>query len=99
MFIVLYRWRIKSQFEQQFIESWSAITDFFRNNYDSLGSRLHKGDDGLFYGYAQWKTVQQRENAFSGDLSEISEMLAKMRETIEESMPEIILKNMADYLI
>ncbi|MGI9036032.1 MAG: antibiotic biosynthesis monooxygenase family protein [Pyrinomonadaceae bacterium] len=98
MFIVLYRWRIKPQLEKQFIESWSEITDYFRTNYNSLGSRLHRGNDGLFYGYAQWKNSEQRENAFANENSEISEAGLKMREAIEESFPEIVLEKIADYL-
>lgn len=98
MFIVLYRWRIKPQLEKQFIESWSEITDYFRTNYNSLGSRLHRGNDKLFYGYAQWENSEQRENAFANENSEISEAGLKMRAAIEESFPEIVLEKIADYL-
>ncbi len=99
MFIVLYRWRLKPHLEQQFIESWSQVTDYLRKNYDSLGSRLHRGDDGLFYGYAQWKSEEQRYNAFTNENAEIGEVSLKMRESIEESFSEIILENLADYLV
>ena len=99
MFIVLYRWRVKPLLEQQFIESWSEITDYFRKNYDSLGSRLHRRSDGLFYGYAQWKSVEDRKNAFTNDNSEIIEASLKMRESIDESFSEIVLESIADYLV
>jgi len=97
MFIVLYRWRIKPELEQQFIAAWSEITALIRENFDSLGSRLHRGNDGLFYGYAQWKSAEQRENYvkvfpdFPGR--------EKMREAVEESFPEVILEIASDYLI
>lgn len=96
MFIVLYRWKIKPELEEQFIESWSEVTDYYVKNFDSLGSRLHKGDDGLFYGYAQWKSAEQRENAFQI----IPEMSAreKMREAVEKSFPEIKLEIQSDFL-
>ena len=97
MFIVLYRWRIKPENVEQFIEGWSEVTEFLRENFDSLGSRLHRGNDGLFYGYAQWKSVADREKAFTE-----SPNLAgreKMREAIIESFPEIILEKLSDFLI
>ncbi len=97
MFIVLYRWRIKAGKEQQFIRAWAEITAFYRENFDSLGSRLHRGDDGVFYAYAQWKSVEQRENAFQN--SPTSEAGKKMREAIEERFPEVRLEVLADYLI
>jgi hypothetical protein len=97
MFIYLYRWRIKPEKETQFIEGWSEITAFYRDNFDSLGSRLHRGDDGIFYGYAQWGFSEDRENAFTN--SPKSEASVKMREAIEESFPEVRLEILADYLI
>lgn len=97
MIVVFYRWRIRQGFETQFIEAWSDVTKFIVKNHDSLGSRLHRDKDGIFYGYAQWKTLEQRENAFR-EMPEI-EAVAKMREAIEETFPEIILNPLADLLI
>ena len=97
MYIYLYRWRINHGKEARFIEGWSEITAFYRENFDSLGSRLHRGDDGIFYGYAQWRFSEDRENAFAN--SPKSEASAKMREAIEESFPEVRLEILADYLI
>ena len=64
MLVFLYRWRIKPRFERQFVESWSAITKYYRENAGSLGSRLHRGNDGIWYAYAQWRSSGQREAAF-----------------------------------
>ncbi|MDQ3061562.1 MAG: antibiotic biosynthesis monooxygenase [Acidobacteriota bacterium] len=99
MFVVLYRWRIRPNLEQQFVENWSARTAYLREKYDSLGSRLHRGSDGIWYGYAQWKSAEQREKAFDAESSEVSETSQKMREAIEESFPEIQLEVISDYLI
>ena len=99
MFNVLYRWRIKPNLEQQFVENWSARTAYLREKYDSLGSRLHRGSDGIWYGYAQWKSAEQREKAFDAESSEVSETSQKMREAIKESFPEIQLEVISDYLI
>lgn len=97
MFIVLYRWRIKPEKEKQFIEGWEEVTAYFRENWDSLGSRLHRGNDGVFYAYAQWKSENDRENAFNNAVK--LESLEKMSEAIEERFEPIILEMLADYLI
>ncbi len=96
MFVVLYRWRIKPHLEQQFIESWSKISAIYQDIYGSLGSRLHRGDDGIFYSYAQWESAEQREAAFR-KIPRTSAS-AKMHEAIEESLPEVLLEITADYL-
>lgn len=97
MFIVLYRWRLKPERELQFIEAWSEVTAYYREHHDSLGSRLHRGSDGLFYGYAQWKSAADRRKAFESPSN--TEAGQRMREAIEESFPEIILEKISDYLI
>lgn len=99
MFVVLYRWRIKPNFETQFVESWSEITARLREKHESLGSRLHRGGDGFWYGYAQWKSAEQRECAFASESEVISEAIRKMREAIAESFPETILDVISDYLV
>jgi hypothetical protein len=98
MFTVIYCWRIKPEFEQQFIESWSEITTaYYLKCAGALGSRLHRGNDGLWYAYAQWKSAENREMAFQN----IPNMTAreKMSEAIEHSFPEVQLEIMADFLI
>ena len=95
MFVVLYRWRV--DFERQFVRSWSERTVYLRERYDSLGSRLHRGNDGIFYAYAQWQSVEQRENAFK-QMPELA-VREKYRESIAETFPEIVLDPLADYLI
>jgi heme-degrading monooxygenase HmoA len=57
-FVVLYRWRIDPGHEEAFVEAWSAITRRLRERVGSgglggsRGSRLHRGDDGLWCVYA-----------------------------------------------
>jgi hypothetical protein len=83
--------------ENSFIDSWSEITLYFRENCNSLGSRLHKGSDGLFYAYAQWNSAEDRTKAFlNEDLTKASTV---MKDCIEESFPEVFLDKIADYLI
>lgn len=96
-FIVLYRWRLHPGKENTFMQGWSRITDLLRSR-GSLGSRLHRGSDGLWYSYAQWPSAQAREDAFAlGPLEE--EASARMKSAIAERLPEVILDPVADYIV
>lgn len=97
MIVFLYRWKIKAGLEQQFIDSWSEITAYYRQNAGSLGSRLHKGSDGLWYGYAQWRSAEDRSAAFGDRPAHPAR--EKMSEAIEESFEETRLEVAADYLL
>ena len=99
MVVVLYRWRVDPKLEQQFVENWSARTSYFQEKYDSLGSCLHRGSDGIYYGYAQWKSAEQRKRAFKSESNNASASVEKMSEAIEESFPEIELETVSDFLI
>ena len=96
MLIALYRWKIRPGFEQQFVDRWSEITLYYRENHGSYGSRLHLGNDGLFYGYAMWPSLEQRNRAFETGTEHPSR--AGMIEAIEESFPEVLLEVEADFL-
>lgn len=63
----------------------------------SLGSRLHRGNDGVWYGYAQWPDAATRSRAFT-DPSDHLEASAAMESTIDEHFPEVILDVVADFL-
>ena len=95
-FVVLYRWVLKPGMEDQFIESWSQVTALFRDR-GSLGSRLHRGPDEVWYGYAQWPSAAARELAFSTPLE--SPWTGRMYEAIGETLPEIVLEPVSDYLV
>lgn len=96
MLIALYRWKIKPEREQQFVDRWSEVTLYYRENYGSLGSRLHRGNDGLFYGYAMWPSIEQRAKAFDSVVEHPAR--AGMIEAVEESFPEVLLEVAADFL-
>lgn len=97
MFIVLYRWRTKEGMEDQLIENWSKVTQYYMENFGALGSRLHRGSDGIWYAYAQWKSGKQREKAIAERANH--DAREKMQEAIEEFLPEIVLEPIADFLL
>lgn len=41
---------------RDFVEIWSRMTDYFRDECGAEGSRLHRAADGSFFAYAQWPT-------------------------------------------
>jgi heme-degrading monooxygenase HmoA len=93
---VLYRWKIRPELESQFIESWSKVTELYRKCAGSRGSRLHRGNDGLFWAYAQWDSAEGRQAAFSQPLS--TPAREKMIEAIAERFDEIVLDIVSDHL-
>ncbi|MFO1303567.1 MAG: antibiotic biosynthesis monooxygenase [Burkholderiales bacterium] len=97
-FVVLYRWRLRAGAESAFVEAWSRVTQRLRSERGSLGSRLHRGTDGLWYGYAQWPDAQARDRAFAAGPVD-ADAMQRMRESIEESLPEIVLESVADFLV
>jgi heme-degrading monooxygenase HmoA len=97
-FVVLYRWRLHPGDEAKFTKAWSRISELLLRQGGSLGSRLHRGPDGLWYSYAQWPSAQAREQAFSrGSLD--PEASQQMRESIAESLPELVLESVADFMV
>ena len=96
--VVLYRWRLHPNMESSFIEAWSRVSDLLRAVRGSLGSRLHRGSDGLWYSYAQWPSAQARKDAFA--LGSVDPGASKqMEQAIAEQYPEVTLESMADFLL
>ena len=62
MYCIVYRFQLidpNTETEERFLKVWSGITDYLKRECEALGSRLHQGEDGVFFAYAQWpsKTV------------------------------------------
>ena len=97
-FAVLYRWRIHPGSEESFVKAWSVNSALYLAKHGSLGSRLHRGDDGLWYSYAQWPSAHAREQAFvHGSVDE--EASRQMREAVAESLPEVVLESVSDFMV
>lgn len=97
-FAVLYRWRLHAGAEDSFVDAWSRVSAALRNRRGSLGSRLHRGADGLWYSYAQWPSARARDEAFA--LAPVDpEASRQMAEAIAESFPDIVLESVADFMV
>ena len=97
-FVVLYRWRLHAGMEESFIQAWSRVSELLRAQHGSLGSRLHRGSDGIWYSYAQWPSAQARHDAFAlGSVD--SAAGAQMAVAVVERFPEIVLEAVADFML
>lgn len=93
--LFLYRWRLRPGAEDAFAAAWTDATrELLRAG--SLGSRLHRGDDGLWYGYAQWPDADRRDAAFA--TLGASDARDRMRECVAETLPPVALTPVADFL-
>src|SRR5262245_54571542 len=54
MFVAIYRWRLKDDGVEAFREGWRRMTDAIYRTRGSLGSRLHRADDGTWVAIAHW---------------------------------------------
>ncbi|MEL6685996.1 MAG: hypothetical protein AAFP97_00065 [Pseudomonadota bacterium] len=57
MYCIIYRFQLSTpspETEARFIKTWSGITEYLKRECAALGSRLHQGEDGSFFAYAQW---------------------------------------------
>lgn len=95
--VILYRWRLRPGHEAQFKETWSVVTRSLIE-HGSLGSRLHVGNDGLWYAYAQWPSAEARTAAFAQALG-VDEAQRAMADAVSEHFPEIVLASSVDHLI
>jgi heme-degrading monooxygenase HmoA len=98
VFCALYRWRLHPGAEQAFVEAWSRVTQLLVSERGSLGSRLHRGPDDIWYSYTQWPSAEAKAEGLARP-SVDPEGWARLREAIAESLPEIILDPVADFLV
>jgi hypothetical protein len=83
MFAVVYRWKLIPGREAEFEAGWRAGTEAISKEFQGWGSRLHKGDDGCFYAYAQWPDRATWEKAMETRMRHSNnEARAKYREAI-----------------
>jgi quinol monooxygenase YgiN len=100
MFTLIYRWRVHPGREQQFVDAWLRMTEIIRDREGSLGSRLHRAQDGLFVAYAQWPSQQAWE---ASDAIEPTEEAIQLRRVIRESAvrqkPDLSMEVLHDLLV
>jgi hypothetical protein len=84
--------------EEQFVDAWSSVSRKLLEQRGSLGSRLHRGPDGIWYSYAQWPSATVRES--SSKLPPVYPEAGRlMREAVEQELPEVVLESVSDFLV
>lgn len=91
MFVAVYRWKLKEGVERKFREGWRRRTEEIYRKCGSLGSRLHRAEDGTWVAYAQWPDRRAWEAARHAAVTD-TDAPAMMKESIEVSFPEMLLE-------
>ena len=97
-FCVLYRWRLVPGREDEFRVAWERLTKSIREERGGLGSRLHRGHDGVWWAYAQWPSEAMWRAAMSAP-SVDDEAASQMGETILERLVPIPLTLLSDLCV
>ncbi|TWI00375.1 heme-degrading monooxygenase HmoA [Luteimonas cucumeris] len=97
-FCAIYRWRLHPGAEQTFIQAWSRVTRLLVTERGSLGSRLHRGPDNVWYSYTQWPSAEAKAEGLARP-SVDPQAWQQLREAIAETLPELILEPVADFLV
>ncbi|NNE55100.1 MAG: antibiotic biosynthesis monooxygenase [Flavobacteriales bacterium] len=66
-FAVLYAFHVKPGLQDDFILSWTELTQLIYESEGSCGSRLHRSDDHLYIAYAAWPSRQLWVEASDGE--------------------------------
>lgn len=98
MYCIIYQFEVKPGFESRFIKAWEKLTLFYRDEYNSLGSRLHRESDLHYMAYAQWPNLETYEAAGSKETSETALWSQQMREACTTIQALYKLEPVADYL-
>lgn len=69
MFVAAYWWKVHPGKEEQFRAAWRRGTELIRAKYGSLGSRLHRDDEGRFIGVAEWPDRATWQAAFDAGMA------------------------------
>lgn len=91
MFAVIYRWRVIAGREAQFEEGWRRGTERIAAEFGGWGSRLHKGEGGVYIAYAQWPDEATWKKAMETRMHHSDdEARRKYREAIERGTFETL---------
>ena len=97
-FTVIYSFKIIEGKEDDFISAWTELTKLIYKYEGSYGSRLHKVDNQLFIGYAQWPD-EETWKLSGGKLPEVAtEFRNQMRKSCSEIKTEYEMNLVQDLI-
>jgi heme-degrading monooxygenase HmoA len=97
---LIYRWRVLPGRDEAFIRAWARLTEIIYEREGSLGSRLHRVDEGTYLAYAQWPSREVWEA--SNNIAPTEEALRLwriMQESAERLKPDTQMIVIEDRLV
>jgi hypothetical protein len=107
MFAVIYRGSILPGREADYQQAWKQVATYFKESRGSLGSCLHKSEDGEWIAYCRWPDKQTRDASWPKDDTvcqtikpEIREAIVRFKACIDPDRPseEICMELKGDLL-
>ena len=80
------------------MRAWSRVTQLLVTERGSLGSRLHRGPDDIWYSYTQWPSAEAKAEGLAR-ASVDAEAWQQLRDAIAETLPELVLEPVYDFLV
>ena len=95
MLSIVLEFRVIEGKEDEFIRAWTKCTEVIYQNFQSLGSRLHRSETGSFIAYAQWpdQTTYETSGKWPPELVEYRD---DMRKLLVTGKPQILHKLVVD---
>jgi len=100
-FVAAYWWKVRPGHEARFRAAWREGTRLIRERYGSLGSRLHRDQDGRFVGIAEWPDRATWQRAYDAAMAYDNEAVREAFLTaLEDSAEEpFLLMEVTDDLL
>lgn len=98
MYMVINRWKLLPDREQQFQQGWTNIIHRNIKHYGARGSRLHRADDGTWVSYSIWESREQWLSARHLDDSD-QQARQHMLEAIQKQFEPITMVPILDHLL
>jgi hypothetical protein len=91
MLAVVLEFDVIEGMENEFRDAWIETTEVIYQNFGSLGSRLHKSDNGKFIAYAQWPDLNVYENDHNWSV-DFKNSRERMRASLKIGKPTVLHK-------
>jgi quinol monooxygenase YgiN len=92
-YTIIYSFKVNDGKENEFIDCWTELTKLIYKYEGSYGSKLHKINENLFIGYAQWPDKKTFEQSGDNLPATANDYRQKMRECCSEIKPEFKLES------
>lgn len=105
MFVVIYRGYLKPNCENEYCTAWKTVANYFIHHRGSLGSALHKAEDGMWLAYSRWPDKKTRDASWGDNADNVfPDVIQSAITTVKKCLdsdhqfPEIQLEVIEDLL-